>query len=82
MWGELLCEKGASDADWAISWALLKLGRFAPDRVVVLGNEKTAQLGFCPHTRRRVLKRLQEWSLIRLEERPGATPRIHLKWLD
>ena len=79
MWIQVLSERGASAADWAIAAALLGMARFA--EVVVLGNEKTAKLGFSRYTRRRSLKRLASWSLIRLESRRGATPHVYVKWL-
>ena len=79
VWRQVLAERGASAADYAIAWEVLALARFA--NPVVLGNEKVAELGFGPQARRKALKRFAEWSLVWLETRPGATPLIHVKWL-
>jgi hypothetical protein len=79
MWREELIRRRATAADWAIALELLALARWS--YVVKLTNDKAAKLGFCPRTRRRVLKRLAEWSLIKLEVRRGRSPRVSMKWL-
>jgi hypothetical protein len=79
MWRHVLRERRASLADWKIAIELLAMARFA--EVVKLTNAKVADLGFGPATRRRSLKRLAKWSLIRLEPRPGKTPLVRVKWL-
>jgi len=80
MWRQVLLERGASAADYAVALELLAMARFAT--TVKLSNIRTRQMGISRATRWRTLERLTRWGLIKkFKVGKRKSPALRIDWL-
>ena len=79
MWVTILRSRGATAADWNLSLLLLERAKFSP--ITKVSNVAAAKIGLSLDTKRRSLNRLEQWGLILVKRRYGASPLVTMKWL-